>query len=630
MASTPVQFVPGAGTGFLASETLGGRRVCRDTNGTTWFFVNEIEGGTSHYLVAYAVGVDGLVAQRELVAGPVSPGYVGVACCIDGSDRPIVVATRLGTSDLLVYRRESSVWTLKATLSPFADALRSFQVLADQAGGFHLVYADYRASLTLQQFQHRTSSDLVTWAAATTVEDLGNGIDENTLERRAAAALDHQGAIVFCWVLVEAARWRIRYAKYSGGSWGSVETVVDPPGNMVSQKPKHLSIAADGAGVPFIAWASQTRDTFPGSIGVWYSHRTGGTWSTAHQLHSSVVQSQRLPAIAVNSTGVVSVVWAGDGVLATVGHDRLMRSAGSGVSFAVDEIANPGTAVSGPDQPFAWEPFGHGLVEVGYFALGIAGGAGFFAASSPIEWNLEPRPATALGFAGAGTKGGSVQGFATSLVLAGLVKITREKHVAATTTLAFATKFALPFGGSQLVFGQAVSLAGSVWNRAASSVVDFAGAALRELPALCETVYQPNPAIPATDSSFAAVFFLGPYPAPTLQIKLPLPLYGDEREVDLRTIVLRTRHGEVHLGVRPISSKDPTHSFRLSWSQLSRKKVLEVDSFLKQMTGELVIYRDGNGHRWACHVETPALDSRRSSKDFAGSLDLKVTGVLIP
>lgn len=607
-------------SGHGGIPTQGGRHVVRGTNGVIWMFVDETSG-LNHELVCYFAGTGSRVATREVVRAASVLSILGVSCCVDTDDQPVVAYTEGATSGIKVSRRIADVWTTEASAATFHTSIAAHQILCNSSGAFELIYGDYRASLTRQQVQHRRSTDdLGTWAAPTTVDFNATALTDVTQERRVAACLDASDAIHAAWSIRTGSTWNVSYALYSG-SWGSIETVDSPPFNSPAQQPRYISIAVDGSARPTCVWVKQGRTSAPGVTSIFHSRRHG-SWSGALQIHDAPTTSQDKPSVTVNQAGYCNVFWIGDGLGGSAtGHDSLMRAYGDGSSFAFARIVDPGSNVRQPETPHSWRPHGHGFFDSGYWCMYYAAGSvGFAESTSGTTWVHEPECANDLQATHAHSTAGSVFGNRNLLGVGQTVGVTVERTREAKNDLLVTHKFTLPRGGSVGLVGQSVSLAGSIWLRSAGNGLIANQAVGREYPPLCETAYVPNPAISASES--ASIYLAGPYPLSTRSIKLPAPALGDGRTEVLRIITLRSMGGEIQQAKKTTNLK----RFTLPYAQLSRLKAVEVQDFFDAMVGELVRYSDVDGRLWKCAVLSAEIRIIQNGDYHHGQVEILLEG----
>lgn len=615
----------GGSTGFGGTEIAGGRHCARGTNGTIWIVSNELSG-TNTELAIYYLAPGSLVGIREVVRASSAIGITGAAICMDTLDRPVVTYVEAGTSILKTKRRESDVWTAKANFTAQTNNCASFQILCRTSGTFDLVLADYRSAVTSGLLKHMSSTDdLATWGAVTNVVTSATSTASVfPLARRLAACLDHTDQIHCAYDLRTATTWPVAYVKFSGGSWGSPETIESQSLSPATMEPKEITIAADQNGVPYVAWTRQSR-LITGTVGVWYSTRLGGSWAAPEQIHDSVAFDCGFPSITVDQVANVECWFRGQGLLTTNSYDVLYRAVKSG-TWTITMPLDPGVRALDPETPHNWRPRGHGFYDSGYFcSIVLNGMAPIAVQSDDVSWTMEPFAGNSASGAQASSLPSKLSHPASGAGGSQIVTISREKNVACFSYASGSQKMNIPAARNIASGSQAVSLAGTVRHVSAANTASGAQFADTVSPALCETTFVPSPAIPANDSDLGKTFISGPYPLLTRKIQMPLPDYGDTRNVVTRVLNLTTRHGEVKQ--RQQTSK--RRSFRVGWTTLSRKKCFELDDFLNFCHGSPVQWTDANGYQWIAVIVDPAARITRNSDYFAGAFELNVEGTFL-
>lgn len=159
------------------------------------------------------------------------------------------------------------------------------------------------------------------------------------------------------------------------------------------------------------------------------------------------------------------------------------------------------------------------------------------------------------------------------------------------------------FNGETLSVGETVTASGPIKMTVSEtlSVIEHADVTPA---AFCETDYVPDPDVPSDPDTLLTVEFTGPFYTPTLSMQLKRPDFGDVRD-----IVTKNQIGKTEDGNFVIYHNDPiSRKFTLTWTQLSRRQALEAENFLEQMRGQLIRYRDYNGHNWQVYsLENPAI-----------------------
>lgn len=612
-------------SGYQVGQVYGGRKAARDQFGNIWLAVSEASGVTVELVVYLFPGGRG-AAIREVVRAASSVVVTAIAVCLDTSDQLVVAYTEASATTIKVSRRESGTWTAKAAAATFDTQVQAFEIECTAAGVFEVVFGDYRSSATLQYARHnRSTSDLVSWLGASTIESQTNAFQDVTEERRVAAEVDRSNNVHAVCAVREASAWPIKYAKYSSGSWSARETVHSPPTSPSTYQPKHLALAVDANDVPHVAWVMQTRTSHSGYTGVYYANRIGGTWSTPIQVHNSAAASCTMPSISVDQNGNVDVFFIGDVVTGTTyGYNVVYRarSVNSGASFSCAVVADLGLAAKQPEVPHSWRPDGHGFADSGFVVFAATGAPYVITSDDAPTFVMEPSATNGASGAQVVSTAGTPINASSGASGSQTVTVNAEKNAAAQNTASGAHKLSIPFASSGASGSQTIALNGTIRYRAASNSAGGSQRGERLQPVTCETDYEPDPAIPATDSELGRTFLAGPYPLETRRVKLPLPDYGDDRTAETRVKTLQSRHGEAWLS----RATTPRRSFNVRWSQLSRIKSFEIADFLETMAGQVITYTDANGHRWRVLLTSPAASVRRDTDYFAGALELSLFG----
>jgi len=139
----------------------------------------------------------------------------------------------------------------------------------------------------------------------------------------------------------------------------------------------------------------------------------------------------------------------------------------------------------------------------------------------------------------------------------------------------------------------------------------------------CETNFVPSPTIPSDPDSVTAVYFTGPWATLAYSIKLTRPEFGDARRVRSRIVIHRTRAGERRVFRRTPAVK----ALNMHFVGMTRKKLLELESFLVNTAGEDIRFIDYNEHVWKGNILTDpvdlisqGLDQGEASIEFEGTV----------
>ncbi len=100
--------------------------------------------------------------------------------------------------------------------------------------------------------------------------------------------------------------------------------------------------------------------------------------------------------------------------------------------------------------------------------------------------------------------------------------------------------------------------------------------------------------------TLAGVYFYYPPGAPTMQVGLKNPRFGNVHSVHLQTIAKRTRSGVLYLFKRT-----PTYeSFKLDFDRIDETRFLRLIAFMKATAGQVIQYKDHKGVRWNGYILT--------------------------
>jgi hypothetical protein len=157
---------------------------------------------------------------------------------------------------------------------------------------------------------------------------------------------------------------------------------------------------------------------------------------------------------------------------------------------------------------------------------------------------------------------------------------------------------------SAIAIGQVAVGSGGVFEVSASTALAIGSVSVGSFGESCETDYQSNPAIPDDPDASLVVLFDGPYGAPTIQMQMRRPDFGDVREV-----ITKERVSYMRDGSRLIYRRSPvTRVIRLTWEQLSRRQSLEFENFFDTLRGQVMKYTDPVGHVWQVYsLENPGI-----------------------
>lgn len=159
----------------------------------------------------------------------------------------------------------------------------------------------------------------------------------------------------------------------------------------------------------------------------------------------------------------------------------------------------------------------------------------------------------------------------------------------------------------------------TAWNLSASNSVTVGNNGVGVLPGLCETWYVPDPDVPDDPDSLLVVIFSGPVSAPTIQMQMKRPDFGDQRE-----IVRKDRTARARSGKRYVYHQDAmTHRLAMTWIDLSRRQALEFENFFVTLRGQLISYTDYNNHTWSVYSLDPPVITSEGPEQNTVSITLE-------
>ncbi len=100
--------------------------------------------------------------------------------------------------------------------------------------------------------------------------------------------------------------------------------------------------------------------------------------------------------------------------------------------------------------------------------------------------------------------------------------------------------------------------------------------------------------------TLAGVYFYYPPNAPTTQIGLRNPRFGNVHSVHLQTVAKRSRNGVLYLFKRT-----PTYeSFKLDFDRIDETRFQRLITFMKTTAGKQIQYKDHKGVKWNGYILT--------------------------
>ena len=145
----------------------------------------------------------------------------------------------------------------------------------------------------------------VSWGASVKVNtDTGTALQDNP-----ACALGPDGTAYCVWEDSRSGNADIWFAQRNPttGVWSGEMKLNTDTGTKAQNTP---AIAVDGAGNLYVVWADERNTVSTGNTDIYFTKRTGTTWSANTMLNTDATTSvQSQPRIAVSSAGIAVTVW---------------------------------------------------------------------------------------------------------------------------------------------------------------------------------------------------------------------------------------------------------------------------------------------------------------------------------
>lgn len=668
-------------TGTTDLVTGGGRQTVIALSGRLWHAFRD--GATLKVMYSDDKGVSWTVTDIG-VTFTVS----GIALCLDASDRPIVVVSRISNYDFYFYQWDGSAWQFRKRIAIDTDDTASFQLLLS-GSTYYLLYGILDAGTNDRRIRMRTSTDLLTWATATTVHNgdgSGTGPHKN---RRVAACVDSNGYLHAVYSIRDHGYHKLYYGRYSG-AW-STELLLHTggSGNNLADYQSGLSIAVDAAGNAHIA-ACIKDATYTSRVKVHYYKVAVSTVLLNEDVHASVDADQGFPSISVNGVNPV-ICWASAGL----GLDAVCArrdGAGTwsrqtlGVGSNVQTICGPtwgsayrytrgvaGTlhgsetwftstdalAGTGAQLTSTWAFAGilstqkRLLASTWAFASALIGVRSLTLRSTwafSQRLNTE-RPATmANAWAFDHYLGGAVNSqviyqrwhFAPTLtgVKTPAKTITQTWAFSQNLTRTISARMgnAWTFEGTLSTVTYRRKALAQTWRFASTLGLQFTlrkavgntWAFISSLLGMkgdegCQPTFTPDRPLPASEDDVKIVYLIGPLPSPTLAVQLKRPEYGNARRQALQVGVNRTRAGGLRLHARTPTYEPQSVSFQ----DLSYLKLEQVRNFLRACKGKSIYYIDEKNRKWVGAITSSDVDLVEEARDRGGVFQFEFEGKLV-
>jgi hypothetical protein len=190
-------------------------------------------------------------------------------------------------------------WTPAKRLTWTEGSSVDVDIAADTNGHLHLVWADSTPG-NLEVYYKKSTDGGATWTTSRRLT-WTTGIS-----RSPAIAADSFGGLHLVWYDNTPGNAEVYYKKSAdwGATWATSQRLTWTPGNSL-----HPDIARDSLNNLYVVWEDQT----PGNWDIYYKKGTnvGGTWAPSQRLTWTLGTSW-WPALAVDSTGGLHVVWQDD------------------------------------------------------------------------------------------------------------------------------------------------------------------------------------------------------------------------------------------------------------------------------------------------------------------------------
>jgi hypothetical protein len=300
----------------------GGRQIVKTAAGVLWHVY--YEGGYTKTSYSSDNGLTWTVVT-------VGPTWVptGMAIAIGAGDAPILVLTKASNDDFYIYQWNGTTWVLKKQLnSPSAES-ESVQIL--YFGTTYMLVSGYITSTGDRRVYCWTSTNLTSWTSL----QIKNGDSSGTgpqKYRRVAACVDASNNVHAVYSIRSSSTHTLFYRKYSGGAWGTEETIATGyGGNNIGDFHSGISIAVDDLGYVHVA-CRQRSTLYTSRVRLAYYKRTT-TWAAVEYVHDDVDADQEYPSLSLNQRTAV-VCWSSSGL----GYYSVYAKRGSDGTWALQNI----------------------------------------------------------------------------------------------------------------------------------------------------------------------------------------------------------------------------------------------------------------------------------------------------
>ncbi len=198
-------------------------------------------------------------------------------------------------------------WTTPDEVSP-ADGYGEYpNIEVDLSGKAHLVWEDWETTDDYKIFY--ASGTPGDWSAPERIDTL----DEYD-QKAPNLAVDAAGNVYVVWEMYDEdlSAWQVYYAINAGGTWSDpVRLSTQSDYDQCEQETDFWTcqIELDSAGAVHVVWYGYDETGY--DYRIWYSTNAGGTWSDPLCLSTQSVYYQEYPAMKLDPSGNVHVVWEG-------------------------------------------------------------------------------------------------------------------------------------------------------------------------------------------------------------------------------------------------------------------------------------------------------------------------------
>ncbi|MEI6144012.1 MAG: LamG-like jellyroll fold domain-containing protein [Candidatus Berkelbacteria bacterium] len=179
---------------------------------------------------------------------------------------------------------------------------------------------------------------------------------------------------------------QIVYRLYNG-SWQAEENVY----TNASYQASNASIALDSNNKPYVVW-QQANASYPSNTQIGYTNKVSGSWAAPTWL-SADAYNQIQPAISLDASNNVTVVWSGTHAASTTYTQIRAKIYSGGAWGSVTNLTTPGT-INNQYASSIWAKYPStnqpSRPKTGYAFIYMAGSDLSYTASSDLTWDSSP------------------------------------------------------------------------------------------------------------------------------------------------------------------------------------------------------------------------------------------------